>query len=82
MERLLFDYPDEVEFRVFYGHECYRRARQGRHSDDGRAPDRLACETVLQQVLEANPDHPGGHHYRIHNWDGPTRPSFSTALAG
>ena len=71
MERLLFDYPDEVEFRVFYGHECYRRARQGRHSDDGRAPDRLACETVLQQVLEANPDHPGGHHYRIHNWDGP-----------
>ena len=71
LERLLFDYPDEVEFRVFYGHECYRRARQGRHSDDNRAPDRLACETVLQQVIEANPDHPGAHHYRIHNWDGP-----------
>ncbi len=71
MERLLFDYPDEVEFRVFYGHECYRRARRGRHSDDDRAPDRLACETVLQQVLDANPDHPGAHHYRVHNWDGP-----------
>ncbi len=71
LERLLLDYPNDVEFRVFYGHECYRRARQGRHSADKRAPDRLACETVLQQVLEANPDHPGAHHYRIHNWDGP-----------
>ena len=71
LERLLFDYPNDVEFRLFYGHECYRRARRGRHSDDDRAPDRLACETVLQQVLEANPDHPGAHHYRIHNWDGP-----------
>ena len=71
LERLLLDYPDDVEFRVFYGHECYRRARRGRHSDDDRAPDRLACETVLQQVLEADPDHLGAHHYRIHNWDGP-----------
>ncbi|MDA2929463.1 peroxiredoxin family protein [Acidobacteria bacterium AH-259-O06] len=71
LERLLLDYPDDVEFRVFYGHECYRRARRGRYSDDARAPDRLACETVLQQVLEANPDHPGAHHYRVHNWDGP-----------
>ena len=71
LERLLLDYPDDLEFRVFYGHECYRRARRGRHSDDNRAPDRLACDTVLQQVLAANPDHPGAHHYRIHNWDGP-----------
>ena len=71
LERLLLDYPNDVEFRVFYGHECYRRARSGRHSDDTRAPDRLACDTVLQQVLEASPEHPGAHHYRIHNWDGP-----------
>ncbi len=71
LELLLLDYPNDTEFRVFYGHECYRRARRGRHSDDNRAPDRLACETVLQQVLEANPDHLGAHHYRIHNWDGP-----------
>ncbi len=71
LERLLLDYPNDIEFRLFYGHECYRRARGGRHSDDHRAPDRLACETVLQQVLEASPNHPGAHHYRIHNWDGP-----------
>ena len=71
LERLLFDYPDDTEFRVFYGHECYRRARRGRYADDDRAPDRLACETVLQQVIEQSSNHPGAHHYRIHNWDGP-----------
>ena len=71
---------NDVEFRLFHGHECYRRARRGRHSDDDRAPDRLACETVLQQVLETNPDHPGAHHYRIHNWDGPMPASWSTVL--
>ena len=31
---------------------------------------RLSTELVLQQVLAKEPDHPGAHHYRIHNWDG------------
>ena len=71
LERLVLDYPDDLEFRVFYGHECYRRASRGRFSDDDRAPDRLACEAVLQQALARNSNHAGAHHYRIHNWDGP-----------
>ena len=29
LERLLLDYPNDTEFRVFYGYECYRRARRG-----------------------------------------------------
>lgn len=26
-------------------------------------------ELVLRQVFDKEPDHPGAHHYRIHNWD-------------
>lgn len=29
----------------------------------------LSTELVIQQVLAKEPDHPGAHHYRIHNWD-------------
>jgi peroxiredoxin len=35
-----------------------------------------ATELVIRQVLEREPDHPGAHHYRIHDWDG-----VSTELA-
>lgn len=28
-------------------------------------------DKMLQEVLKVNPDHPGAHHYRIHNWDFP-----------
>jgi hypothetical protein len=30
----------------------------------------LGTELVLQQVFAKEPDHPGAHHYQIHNWDG------------
>ena len=36
----------------------------------GRRTD-LRVKRCYKQVLEASPDHPGAHHYRIHNWDGP-----------
>lgn len=29
----------------------------------------FSTELVIQQVLAKEPDHPGAHHYRIHNWD-------------
>lgn len=31
--------------------------------------DRYGNELILREVLAREPDHPGAHHYRIHNWD-------------
>lgn len=30
---------------------------------------RTAVDLLIQQVLDKDPNHPGGHHYRIHNWN-------------
>ncbi len=30
----------------------------------------VGTELLIQQILARDPDHPGAHHYRIHNWDG------------
>jgi peroxiredoxin len=29
----------------------------------------LGQELIVQSILAQQPDHPGAHHYRIHNWD-------------
>lgn len=31
--------------------------------------DRFGNELLVREVLAQEPDHPGAHHYRIHNWD-------------
>jgi hypothetical protein len=33
------------------------------------APNRYGNELIVREVLARQPDHPGAHHYRIHNWD-------------
>ena len=71
LERLILDYPNDIEAKAFYGLDCFRRTRTSGLSDGPHVADRYACETVLQQVLQADPNHPGAHHYRVHNWDGP-----------
>jgi peroxiredoxin len=30
---------------------------------------RYATEQIIREVLAKEPDHPGAHHYRIHNWN-------------
>jgi peroxiredoxin len=56
LERLVMKYPDDVEAKAVLGNETMGRERVG-------------TEALMQQVLRASPDHPGAHHYRIHNWD-------------
>ena len=29
----------------------------------------VRAELIIREVLAKLPDHPGAHHYRIHNWD-------------
>jgi peroxiredoxin/tetratricopeptide (TPR) repeat protein len=56
VERLIIKYPDDVEAKALYA-----EATMG--------GNRVGTEAVIKQILAADKDHPGGHHYRIHNWD-------------
>ena len=56
LDKLLFEHPNDIEATTLYAW----RAAGGGHG----------AETMLQQVLRSDPNHPGAHHYRIHMWDG------------
>ena len=56
MESLIVRYPDDMEARVLLALETMGRSRYG-------------AELMIREVLAKQPDHPGAHHYRIHNWD-------------
>lgn len=58
LERIVLEFPDDLEAKALLGLETMR------------SPSRIGAELVLQQVLAREPDHPGAHHYRIHDWDG------------
>lgn len=65
LERIVGDYPDDVEAKAFLAWACY-------HFNDKGLPisSHQAVESMIAEVLRANPMHPGAHHYRIHLWDG------------
>ena len=56
VERLIVKYPDDVEAKALYASRPWAKQPcrdRGGHQADPRR----------------RPNHPGGHHYRIHNWD-------------
>lgn len=57
LQQIALKYPSDVEAKVFYALNA-----KG-------AENALGAEAVLEQVLAKEPDHPGAHHYRIHNFD-------------
>lgn len=56
LETLCVKFPDDMEARAYLA-----LATMG----DGR----YGTELVIREILARAPDHPGAHHYRIHNWD-------------
>lgn len=56
LETLCVKYPDDMEARA----QLALR---------GIGDDRYGTEMIIREILAKQPDHPGGHHYRIHNWD-------------
>ncbi len=56
MESLIIRYPEDIEAQSFLALTMMGR-------------DRMGTETLLQAVIAKAPDHPGAHHYRIHNWN-------------
>lgn len=66
-DKLLIDHPDDMEARSLYWLEVPRLLGDGK--PEAGMPSRYAMERVLQEVLQADPDHVGALHYRIHTWD-------------
>jgi peroxiredoxin len=56
METLIVHYPEDIEARSFLALSMM-------------GDQRMAVERLLQDVLAKDPDNPGAHHYRIHNWN-------------
>lgn len=57
LEKIVLDYPDDIEAKALFGLSTM--------GGNGR----LGTDLLLKQVIAKAPDHPGAHHYRIHNWD-------------
>lgn len=56
LETLCVKYPDDMEARAMLAFETLGDSRYG-------------AELIIREILAKQPDHPGAHHYRIHNWD-------------
>jgi peroxiredoxin len=56
LETLCVRYPDDMEARALLALQ-------------NLGDDRYGTELIIREILAHQPDHPGAHHYRIHNWD-------------
>ena len=56
LESLCIEYPDDMEARALLALNTMGQ-------------DRYGTELMIREILSKQPDHPGAHHYRIHNWD-------------
>jgi len=78
LERLLYDYPDDIEAKAFLVFHLWNARNAGL-----KIQSYLAVDALLDQVFAVNSMHPA-HHYRIHLWDyeRPERALVSSALCG
>ncbi|MFP6676723.1 MAG: redoxin domain-containing protein, partial [Pirellulaceae bacterium] len=74
-ERILYEYPDDVDAKAFLALEFWKR-----RSDGLKIYSHLSVDALLSEVFAANPMHPS-HHYRIHLWDGERPKKALTAAA-
>jgi peroxiredoxin/tetratricopeptide (TPR) repeat protein len=56
IETICVRYPDDLEARAWLALL-------------GMGQSRYGTERIIREILGKNPDHPGAHHYRIHNWN-------------
>ena len=78
MERILHEFPEDVEARALLALQLWLAERSG-----VKITSRYAVNALLGEVFNANPLHPA-HHYRIHLWDSarPDNAVKSAALCG
>ncbi len=63
LEAVVHEFPEDLDARAWLVMVTWSNAMDGIGS-------RQAVDMVLDGVLQAEPMHPGAHHYRIHLWDG------------
>jgi peroxiredoxin len=75
LEAIVQEFPDDIDARAWMVMVAWQIGGNAMGS-------RQALDIVLDTVLQAEPMHPGAHHYRIHLWDGvkPVRAERSAAL--
>src|SRR5262249_53937069 len=75
LEAIVQEIPDDIDARAWMVMVAWRAIGGGPVSHQ-------SLDVVLDPVLQAEPMHPGAHHYRIHLWDGvkPIRAERSAAL--
>ncbi len=61
-QNIVTTFPDDIEAKAFLAHEYLNN----QYLDPKRSREQI--DTLMKQVLAANPQHPI-HHYRIHLWD-------------
>jgi peroxiredoxin len=78
LERILYEFPDELEARAFL---CW--AMWSARNSGVNYGSHFALDALIGEVLNKNPLHPA-HHYRIHLWDyeKPALALASSALCG
>jgi peroxiredoxin len=79
MEKLVFEFPDDIEAKAFLVFFIWDNAQKGIPLSS-----HAAVAALIDQVLARNPMHPGAHHYSIHLWNGEDdrRALKSAALCG
>ena len=58
LQELVIKFPDDVEAETLLALFSI---------ESGNA---MGTEMIVRDILKKDPDHPGAHHTRIHNWDG------------
>lgn len=64
LEKIVFEYPDDIEAKAFLVFQLWDNQQHGVPHGSHTAVDALA-----KAVLAVNPKHPGIHHYLIHLWN-------------
>ncbi len=75
LETLVQEFPGDLNARAWLAMVTWQAASQ-----DGIG-SRQAVDTIIDTILEKASLHPGGHHYRIHLWDG-VKPARAEKSAG
>ncbi len=77
LETIVQEFPADINARAWLAMVTWQNSNAGEGIGS-----RQAVDTVIDTVLQVEPMHPGGHHYRIHLWDGvkPIRAEKSAAL--
>ena len=57
LETITVKYPDDMEARAMLA------------LTNMWSSSRYGTELIIREILAKQPDHPGAHHYRIHNWN-------------